>query len=74
MEKTRIFSTAVLILGVGLALNAAQSQQRGVTHTDLLRHDLSVTGRELIQVCVVLAPAVAFPSHSHPGVEIACAI
>ena len=42
----------------------------GVTRTDLQRHDLSVPGREAIQVRVGLAPGVSFPDHSHPGEEI----
>jgi quercetin dioxygenase-like cupin family protein len=62
---------AVLIAGSGLALNVAQSQQPGVKRTDLLRHDLGVAGREVVQVRVELAPGVAFPPHSHPGEEIA---
>ena len=57
-----------------MALNVAQSQQPGVTRTDLLRHDLSVSGREVIQVRVDFAPGVAFPPHSHPGEEIAYVI
>jgi quercetin dioxygenase-like cupin family protein len=65
---------AVLVVGSGLAVNVAQSQQPGVTRTDLLRHDLSVSGREVIQVRVDLAPGVAFPPHSHPGEEIAYVI
>jgi quercetin dioxygenase-like cupin family protein len=74
MKTTRIVAAAVLIVGSGLALNMAQSQQPGVTRTDLLRHDLSVSGREVIQVRVDLAPGVAFPPHSHPGEEIAYVI
>ena len=74
MKTTRILAVAVLIVGGGLALNVAQSQQPGVTRTDLLRHDLSVPGREVIQVRVDFAPGVAFPPHSHPGEEIAYVI
>src|SRR5262249_17009343 len=37
---------------------------------DLQRHDLSVPGREVIQVRVELAPGVAFDKHTHPGEEI----
>jgi len=73
MKTTRILAVAVLI-GGGLALKVAQSQQPGVTRTDLLRHDLSVSGREVIQVRVDLAPGVSFPPHSHPGEEIAYVI
>ena len=74
MKTTRILAVAALIVGGGLALNVAQSQQPGVTRTDLLRHDLSVSGREVIQVRVDFAPGVAFPPHSHPGEEIAYVI
>jgi quercetin dioxygenase-like cupin family protein len=71
MKATRIIAVAVLIVGSGLALNVARSQQPGVERTDLLRHDLGVAGREVVQVRVELAPGVAFPPHSHPGEEIA---
>jgi quercetin dioxygenase-like cupin family protein len=65
---------AVLIVASGLALNVAQSQQPGIKRTDLLRHELSVLGREVVQVRVDFAPGVAFPPHSHPGEEIAYVI
>jgi quercetin dioxygenase-like cupin family protein len=64
-------AVAVLIVGSGLALYAAQPQQPGIKRTDLLRHDLSVPGREVVQVRVDFAPGVAFGKHSHPGEEIA---
>jgi quercetin dioxygenase-like cupin family protein len=60
-----------LMVASGLALHAAQVQQSGIKRTDLLRHDLSVPGRELVQVRVDFAPGVAFGKHSHPGEEIA---
>ena len=74
MKTTRILAAAVLIVGSGLALHVAQPQQSGVTRTDLLRHDLSASGREVVQVRVDFAPGVAFPPHSHPGEEIAYVI
>ncbi len=74
MKTARMILAAALISGSGLALNVAQSQQPGVTRTDLLRHDLGVSGREVIQVRVDFAPGVAFPPHSHPGEEIAYVI
>lgn len=67
-------AAAALIAGGGFAPGAARSQQPGVTRTDLLRHDLSVSGREVVQVRVDFAPGVAFPPHSHPGEEIAYVI
>src|ERR671911_837527 len=74
MKTTRILAAAVLIVGSGLALSVAQSQQPGVTRTDLLRHDLDVPGREVIQVRVDIAPGVLAPNHTHPGEEIAYVI
>jgi hypothetical protein len=32
-----------------------------------VRNDLSVPGREVVQVRVDFAPGVAFARHSHPG-------
>ena len=66
----RIMAIAVLIVGSGLALYAARAQAPGITRTDLQRHDLSVPGREVVQVRVDFAPGVAFGKHSHPGEEI----
>ncbi len=39
MKTARIMAVAVLILGSSLAPHVAQSQQRGVKRTDLLRHE-----------------------------------
>ena len=70
MKASRIMALAVLIAGSGVALNVAESQQPGVTRTDLQQHDLSVAGREVVQVRVDIAPGVLAPNHSHPGEEI----
>ena len=71
MKTTRIMAAAALIVGSALALHVAQSQQpQGIKRTDLQRHDLSVPGREVIQVRVDFAPGVVFPRHTHPGEEI----
>ncbi len=60
---------AALIVGTGLALHVAQAQQ-GFNRIDLQRHDLSVPGREAIQVRVEFDPGVVSPRHTHPGEEI----
>ena len=70
MKTARIMTLAVLIVGSGLVLQVARAQQPGVKRTDLQRHDLSVPGREVIQVRVDLDPGVAFGKHRHPGEEI----
>jgi quercetin dioxygenase-like cupin family protein len=70
MKTTHIIAVAALIAGSGLALYMAQAQAPGITRTDLQRHDLSIPGREVVQVRVELAPGVSFPKHTHPGEEI----
>lgn len=53
------------------ATNAnSQTRPSGTTRTDLQRHDLSIPGREAIQVRVDLDPGATFPKHRHPGEEI----
>ena len=69
MTTTRIMAIAALIATTGLALHVAQAQQVGARR-DLQRHDLSVTGREVIQTIVELAPGTTAPRHTHPGEEI----
>ena len=62
------------IIAGGLALHTAQAQAPGITRTDLQQHDLSVPGREVVQVRVDFAPGVLAPAHKHPGEEIVYAI
>jgi quercetin dioxygenase-like cupin family protein len=65
-----IMAVAMLIAGAGLASDAAQAQQPGTRRTDLQRHDLSVPGREVIQVRVDFDPGYVSPRHTHFGEEI----
>jgi quercetin dioxygenase-like cupin family protein len=61
-------ATAVLMAASGLApLNEAQAQTK---RTDLQRYDLSIPGREAIQVRVDIGPGDVAPRHKHPGEEI----
>jgi quercetin dioxygenase-like cupin family protein len=46
------------------------NQQSGIRRTNLLRNDLSVAGREILQVRVDFDPGAVFPKHHHPGEEI----
>jgi quercetin dioxygenase-like cupin family protein len=61
---------AMLIAGGGLAVHMGQAQQAGTKRTDLQRQDLSIPGREAIQVRVDIGPGEMAPSHTHPGEEI----
>jgi quercetin dioxygenase-like cupin family protein len=74
MKTTRMTAVAVLIVASGFALHVAQAQGPGIARTDLQRHDLSVPGREVMQVRVDFAPGVVAPAHKHPGEEIVYAI
>jgi quercetin dioxygenase-like cupin family protein len=60
----------MLIAGTGLAHGVAPAQQPGTKRTDLQRDDLSVPGREVIQVRVDFDPGYVSPKHTHPGEEI----
>ena len=70
MKTARIMTLAALIVGSGLVLQVARAQQPGIKRTDLQRHDLSVPGREAVQVRVDFDPGAAFGKHRHPGEEI----
>ena len=70
MQTTRILAAAALIVASALAPHVALAQAPGIKRTSLQRHDLSVPGREVIQVLVEFAPGVVAPNHSHPGEEI----
>jgi quercetin dioxygenase-like cupin family protein len=70
MKATRIVAVSIIALGSALALHLASAQQQGVKRTELQRHDLSVPGREMVQVRVEVEPGVALPVHTHPGEEV----
>ena len=62
--------TPLFVVAGSVALHVVQAQQAGATRTELQRHDLGMSGREVIQVRVDLEPGHAFPGHTHPGEEI----
>ena len=70
MKTTRMMAVAVLMVGTGLAQHAVRAQLAGTNRTDLQRHDLSIPGREVIQVRVEINPGVTASRHWHPGEEI----
>jgi quercetin dioxygenase-like cupin family protein len=70
VKTARIIAVALLIVSSGLALRDARSQQTGIKRTELQRHDLSIPGREAIQVRGDFPPGAAVPRHTHPGEEL----
>ena len=61
----------IALLAVGAsALGAQPARPAGTARTDLQRHDLSIPGREVVQLRVDFAPGASFPRHTHPGEEI----
>jgi quercetin dioxygenase-like cupin family protein len=70
MKSIPIITTALLFILCGVALHVAEAQQSEVKRTDLQRNDLSIPGREVIQVRVDFPRGVFAPSHRHPGEEI----
>ena len=60
---------AVIAVGAS-ALSAQPARPPGTARTDLQRHDLSIPGREVVQLRVDFAPGSSFPRHTHPGEEI----
>ena len=74
MKTRRMIAAAAALLVVStLALPAAKAHEVSlgdITRTNLLRNDLSVSGREVIQVLVEFGPGVEAARHSHPGEEL----
>jgi len=70
MKITHIFASAVFIF-CGTLAQAQSNVMSGLTRAEVLRHDMSVSGREVIQVRVGFERGTAAAYHSHPGEEIA---
>jgi quercetin dioxygenase-like cupin family protein len=70
MRTRRIVPAVAVMVGSSMAMRALPAQQPGVERTNLQRRDLSVSGREVVQVRVSFDPGAAFGRHRHPGEEI----
>jgi quercetin dioxygenase-like cupin family protein len=57
-------------MGACLCAAAAHAATAPLSRTDLQRHDLSIAGREVVQVRVDFPPGADMPRHRHPGEEI----
>jgi quercetin dioxygenase-like cupin family protein len=71
MTTSRLLASALLASLSALALPAvSHAQAPGIHRTDLQREDLSVPGREAVQVLVAFEPGVVAGNHHHNGEEI----
>src|SRR4051812_37745188 len=73
MRTNHIIAALILTIAAGLAANEAPAQSgppAGLKRLDLLKHDLSIPGQEVIQVLIDFAPGAAAPRHAHPGEEL----
>jgi quercetin dioxygenase-like cupin family protein len=70
MKANRI-AALTLIIASTLGLDYTLAQAPGINRTDLVRNDISIPGREVVQALVEIAPGVVAPNHSHPGEEVA---
>ena len=64
------YTFAVVLLVVLTLCCSNPAHQPEIRRTELQRYDLSVQGREAIQIRVVFDPGTLFGKHSHPGEEI----
>ena len=63
-------TTLVLALFMLFRPDHAVAQQKGVSRTELQRHDLSTPGHEAVQVRIDFDKGTAFGLHTHPGEEV----
>jgi quercetin dioxygenase-like cupin family protein len=69
--KKNIRASTVAAIGLAiLSLSGRAVAQSGTNRVELQRHDLSVSGREVVQAVVNIRKGQAFPKHKHPGEEI----
>jgi len=73
MKKKKNLLAKMLVIGAlltGVIPCSSLAQPSGVKRTNLQQHDLSIPGREVVQVRVDIDSGVTFPKHTHPGEEI----
>lgn len=73
MKRSPLIAATASIASLAIAFGAAHAQQKmfpGIHRTDIQRHDLSVSGYEVVQDRVDIEPGVIAPNHRHPGEEI----
>ena len=69
-KATGVLAAAMTVASPVAAQAVAPPQQPGISRTDLQQHDVSISGREVVQTRVDFAPGAVAPRHKHPGEEI----
>jgi quercetin dioxygenase-like cupin family protein len=71
-NKIILFAGAMIAIALMVVMLSGMvpTQQPAIKRTELQRHDLSVPGREVVQVRVDFEAGEAFGKHQHPGEEI----
>lgn len=71
MSSFRVVALTLLAGVCTVAVTLALGQLAGTRRFDVLRHDLPIPGREVVQSRVEIDPGVTSARHWHPGEEIA---
>ena len=69
MNVRRIVSAALVI--AAFAFQLARADQPEIRRTDLVKEDISISGKEAVQVRVDFDPGAFAVNHRHPGEEVA---
>lgn len=69
-KKANRLVSGSLILAGALVLPLAFGYQAGINRTDLSQNELSIAGREVVQVRVDFEAGAVAAAHRHPGEEI----
>ncbi|MBB3542119.1 MULTISPECIES: cupin domain-containing protein [unclassified Rhizobium] len=69
MNARRIVSAALVI--AAFAFQIARADQPEIRRTDLVKEDISISGKEAVQVRVDFDPGAFAVNHRHPGEEVA---
>lgn len=74
MKQLTICTIILFLVSTGLICGCqsspAMAKHSGIKRSELQRHDLSIPGRESVQVRIDFEPGAAFGKHSHPGEEV----
>ena len=62
--------TTWIIVFAALIVASAQAQFAGLKRTNLMKEDLSIPGREVVQVRVDIPAGAVAARHNHPGEEL----